>query len=69
MSKWRMKVRVVEVSYDDWIDEYEVVAKDNIQARDLIVTHLNENPPLWKSIRVRDTSVTDPGPSRVVSKK
>jgi hypothetical protein len=36
-----MKVRIAEVSYDNGIEEYEVVAEDNIRARDLVVLYLN----------------------------
>lgn len=68
MSKNRMVVRVAEVSYIGRIDEYEVVAEDNVQARGLIVMHLNEKPQLWTSIRVRDTPTTDPGLARVIGK-
>jgi hypothetical protein len=51
-KKKRMKLFVAEVSYDDSIEEFDVVAESPIQARDLIITYL---PPdrRWKSIRTR----------------
>jgi len=47
-----MKLRIGEVSYDDGIDEYEVVAEDNIRARDSLVIHLQSDVRKWNSIRV-----------------
>jgi hypothetical protein len=64
-----MKVRIGEVSYANAIDEYEVVAEDNIQARDLLVLYLRANTRRWNSIRVRDTPRELPGPARVIGRK
>jgi hypothetical protein len=64
-----MKSRVAEVSYEGRIDEYDVVADDNIQARDLVVRHLEGTTPKWKSIRVRDTPAELDGPARVIGKR
>ncbi len=63
-----MKLRIAEVSYDDRIDQYDVVADDNIQARGLVVYYLKDSPA-WKSIRVRDTSEEMAGPARVIGKR
>jgi len=63
-----MKLRIAEVSYDDKIIEYEVVAADNVQARGLIIRELPPEPN-WKSIRIRDTLSQDPGPARVLGKR
>lgn len=63
-----MKLRIAEVSYDDGIDEYEVVAEDNTRARDLLVLHLQSDVRRWKSIRVRDTAQEMAGAARVIRK-
>lgn len=63
-----MKLRIGEVSYGDGIDEYEVVAEDNIRARDLLVLHLQDDVRRWKSIHVRDTSQEMEGDARVIRK-
>ncbi len=63
-----MKLRIGEVSYDDGIDEYEVVAEDNIRARDFLVLHLQKDVRKWKSIRVRDTPQEMAGDARVIRK-
>lgn len=63
-----MKLRIAEISYDDGIDEYEVVAEDNIRARDLLVLHLQNDVRRWKSIRVRDTAQEMAGDARVIRK-
>jgi hypothetical protein len=63
-----MKLRIGEVSYDDGIDEYEIVAEDNIRARDLLVLHLQNDVRKWKSIRVRDTPQEMVGEARVIRK-
>jgi hypothetical protein len=63
-----MKLRIGEVSYDDGIDEYEVVADDNIRARDLLILHLQNDDRKWKSIRVRDTPQEMAGDARVIRK-
>lgn len=68
MSKNRLKLLVAEVSIDDTIQEYSVVARTNVEARDLVVRHLGSGHP-WSRIRVRSTSGTPPdGPSRVLGK-
>jgi hypothetical protein len=64
-----MKSRVAEVSYEGRIEEYDVVADDNIQARDLVVKYLEGQTPKWKSIRVRDTPNEMAGPARVIGKR
>lgn len=62
-----MKKRVAEVSYH--IEEIEVAADDNVQARDLVVKHLKKTKrPSWRSIRVRDTPDKVHGPARVLRK-
>jgi hypothetical protein len=63
-----MKKRIAEVSYN--IEEIEVIADNNVQARDLVVKYLRETKsPKWKSIRVRDTSGNVLGPARVLPKR
>jgi Protein of unknown function (DUF3800) len=64
-----MKMRVAEVTYQDRIEEYDVIAKDNVQARDLVVKHLAGTNPKWTSIRVRDTPNEMTGPARVIGKR
>jgi hypothetical protein len=64
-----MKIRIAEVSYEGRIEEYDVVADDNIHARDLVVKYLEGKQPTWTSIRVRDTLETIAGPPRVIGKK
>jgi hypothetical protein len=64
-----MKVRVAEVSYEDRIDEYDVVADDNIRARGLVIKFLGDQDVAWKSIRVRDTSAEMDGPARVIGRR
>jgi hypothetical protein len=64
-----MKVRIAEVSYENAIDEYEVVAEDNIQARDLLTLYLRADTRRWKRIRVRDTPRELPGPARVIGRR
>lgn len=61
-----MRIRVAEVTLGDGIAEYRVVAENNVQARDLVVTHLASSGTPYKSIRVRDTPEDDDGPARVL---
>jgi hypothetical protein len=63
-----MRVRIAEVSYENGIEEYDVVAEDNIRARDLVVLYLKDHARQWKRIRVRDTARELPGPARVIGK-
>jgi hypothetical protein len=64
-----MKVHVAEVTYKGRINEYKVVADDNIQARDLVVQYLAGTLPRWTNIRVRDTPDEMAGPARVIGKR
>ena len=64
MSK-TLKVRVGEVTFDDEIREYSIIAGDNLEARDLLVLYLKSQRG-WSSIKIRDTSETAAGPARVV---
>jgi hypothetical protein len=64
-----MKLRVAEVSYEGRIDEYDVVADDNLKAHDLVVQYLEGTAPKWKKIKVRDTLNKMIGPARVIGKR
>ncbi len=50
-----MKLRIAEVSYDDGIDEYEVVAEDNTRARDLLVLHLQNTTSAGGKVYASET--------------
>lgn len=62
-----LKVRIGEVTYDDRMDEYEIVAENNIQGRGLLVEYLGSNSN-WKSIRIREAPGKVEGLPRVVRK-
>ena len=63
-----MRVRIAEVTYENGIEEYEVVAEDNIRARDLVVLYLRDEARRWRRIRVRDAPNELPGPARVIGR-
>jgi hypothetical protein len=62
-----LKVRIGEVTTENGIVEYKILAEDNVRARDLLVSHLSGQTK-WTSIRIRDTPETMAGPARVISK-
>ncbi|MHB2210616.1 hypothetical protein [Methylobacterium sp. CM6257] len=67
MAQRKLMHRIAEVSYEGRIDEYEVVAYDNIEARDLIVKFLAQDDEK-KGIRVRELPVQGEGAPRVIGK-
>lgn len=67
MGARKLMRRIAEVSYEGRIDEYEVIAYDNVQARDLVITHLGADETR-KSIRVRDLPGQVEGEPRVIGR-
>jgi hypothetical protein len=64
----RMKVRIAEVFYrNKGKAEYEVVARDKVRARDLIIKYFGPEAK-WKNIQVRTTLENDDGSARVIDK-
>ncbi|MBV8849681.1 MAG: hypothetical protein JOZ16_08885, partial [Methylobacteriaceae bacterium] len=60
-----MQLRIGQVTFEDRLEEYEIVAENNIQAREILITYLGPSSG-FKSIRVRDTPQTGDGPARAV---
>ncbi|WP_315753857.1 MULTISPECIES: hypothetical protein [unclassified Bradyrhizobium] len=67
MSSRKLKIRTAEVSYADRIEEYRVVAKSDVEARDMLVDYL-AGGEAWDNIRIYDAEEAGTEPAGVVGK-